>query len=487
MGVVYRALDTRLNRPVAVKVLRDAEGADAARFETEVQMLARFVHPNLVRLLDAGDLDRRPFLVMDLVAGPTLAQRLSVGRLSSAETVTVGSGIAAALAYVHAAGIVHRDIKPANVLLDETGTAHLADFGIARLIDTTGLTATGLTLGTPAYLAPEQVQGGAIGPAADVYALGLVLIECLSGRRAFDGTPSEITAARLQREPELPAELNPAWRALLRSMTTRAPTERVAASDVATALSDSGEFEEAGATLPTAWPSTGPTAVLHGHDTTKTERLDPIEIHDPTLVAPAAGAKPTPRGRRVDRWLGAVLGLLVIGLVLGLTVGGVFSGSKRTPRTVDSPAKSTTTTAAPTSTTSATTSTTILTTTSTPPVPSVASAAGAVVTALETGVTNGSVAPQAGQQLTNQLQPLLFSSHADQPQQQTQQFDQLVAQFDQDVQNGQITGDSTMNALTGSIDNLAAALGTSVPTSTLGNTPGAPGGDGNGHGHGNGN
>ena len=107
---------------------------------------------------------------------------------------------------------MHRDVKPANVLLDERGDAHLADFGIARLVDTTGMTAIGFTLGTPAYLAPEQVLGAVIGPPADVYALGLVLIECLSGRRAFEGTASEITAARLQRDPAIPGGIDASWR-----------------------------------------------------------------------------------------------------------------------------------------------------------------------------------------------------------------------------------------------------------------------------------
>ena len=274
MGIVYRALDTRLNRPVAIKVLRDdAEDANVARFEAEVQLLARFVHPNLVRLLDAGVFDRRPYLVMDLVEGPTLAQRLASGSLAPLATAQLGAGLAAALGYVHEAGIVHRDVKPANVLLDGGGAAHLADFGIARLVDTSGLTATGLTLGTPAYLAPEQIQGGEIGPAADVYALGLVLVECLTGRRAFEGTPAEITAARLQRDPAIPAQLDEAWRDVLRAMTARVPAERPTASEVAALLIapefGEGRSEALAATIPWRGDTTEPRRDLAAGDTTR--------------------------------------------------------------------------------------------------------------------------------------------------------------------------------------------------------------------------
>jgi serine/threonine protein kinase len=483
MGTVYRGLDTRLNRPVAIKVLRDATGADEARFAAEVQTLARFTHPHLVRLLDAGELEARPYLVMDLVEGPTLAKRLSDGQLSSTETAKVGAGIVAALAYVHGAGIVHRDVKPANILLDAEGEAHLADFGIARLVDTTGLTAIGLTLGTPAYLAPEQVQGGDIGPPADVYALGLVLLECLSGHRAFEGTASEITAARLQRDPDIPNELDSGWQELLRAMTTRNAADRIPASAVATTLADRGRID-ALTTIPMTprTPNDETTVVLGRLGAGETQRLDPTEVAlEPTSVAP----RPIGGIARFDwhaldrRVIAAVLGLAVVVLLVGLAIGGVFSGPS-TPARGDAPGKPIVT--SPTTTSTTTTTTTIPPTTTVPP-PSVASAAGALVTALETGVMNGSVTPQAGQQLTNQLQPLLFSPHPEQAQQEAQQFDQLVQQFDQAVQNGQITGRARIRVLTRAINSLAAALGTSVPTSTV--PPGPPGG--NGHGHGNGN
>jgi eukaryotic-like serine/threonine-protein kinase len=491
MGVVYRALDARLDRLVAVKVLRDTAGADDARFQAEVRTLARFVHPNLVRLLDAGEYHGEPYLVMDLVEGPTLAQRQSSGRLSQAEVANVAVGIASALAYVHTAGIVHRDVKPANVLLDRDGVAHLADFGIARLVDTTGLTAAGSAVGTPAYLAPEQVQGLAVTAAADVYALGLVLLECLTGRRAFEGTPTEVAAARLSRDPNIPPELDPQWRALLQSMTTRDPTMRMTAIEVASSVPDRTQLASVPATGPTTSATPGgeiPSATRQRGETTEALDRSPMALDETRAAVEVDGPRRRGVGRKVPRapLAGAVIAVALV-LVLGL-VFGVFAqspasrqGTRGDQRALTISKSSSTTTAA--STTTSTTSTTTSTTT-TVPLPSVTSAANGFQSLLEDGAAAGSVAPAAAEQLDNQLEPLLFASSAATGQQQTQQFDQLAMSFYQDVSNGMITGTSTISALSASLGNLATALGISVPTTSTPGPSGPFGGNGGGGGNG---
>jgi serine/threonine-protein kinase len=186
MATVYLAHDDDLERWVAVKVVREELVADAAtrdRFLREARLAARLAHPNVVRVYDAGESDGRPFIVMEHVEGTTLAEeRSSRGRLDPEAVIRIGQEVCAGLEHAHAAGLVHRDVKPQNLLLAADGTVKIADFGIAHAIDQTRMTLAGTVLGTAAYLAPEQARDGPIGPAADVYALGAVLYELLTGR-----------------------------------------------------------------------------------------------------------------------------------------------------------------------------------------------------------------------------------------------------------------------------------------------------------------
>ncbi len=239
MADVHRAVDERLGREVALKVLRGhtASPADRERFAAEARLVAQLDHPYIVSLLDAGLDEDQPWLAMQLVDGVTLGSRLGGRPLPEQEVAQVGVQVAEALAYAHAQGVVHRDVKPGNVLIAPDGRALLADFGIARLLDSTARhTADGQAVGSPAYLAPEQAGAGAISGATDVYALGLVLLEALTGERAWRGTTSEIVFARLQGPPAVPDTLPARWRDLLEAMTRLDPEERPTAAEVIAAL-----------------------------------------------------------------------------------------------------------------------------------------------------------------------------------------------------------------------------------------------------------
>ena len=213
-GVVYRAWDSRLERDVAVKVIEVADGA-GGRVLREAQAAARLNHRGIVTLYELGEQDGRAFLVSELVEGATLQELTGEGRLCDREVAEIGADLCEALDHAHSRGVIHRDIKPHNVLVPAgDAPAKLMDFGIARVLDTDGLTATGAVVGTLAYMAPEQAEGGLAGPAADVYGLALTLYECWSGenphRRATPtatarsiGTP---VASLGRARPDLPPE-----------------------------------------------------------------------------------------------------------------------------------------------------------------------------------------------------------------------------------------------------------------------------------------
>jgi hypothetical protein len=232
MGDVFEAEDQRLHRRVAVKMFRSGPAADRKRFDSEVTVLASLEHPGLVRVFDAGEHDGDAFVVLELIDGPTLASRIPDGPLPEEEVADLGIALADALAYVHERGVVHRDVTPSNVLCGPDGRPRLADFGIARLVDSTRLTASATTIGTAAYMAPEQVQGQEVTPAADVYALGLLLLELLTGHRAFEGTAHEVAVARLTRPPDTTTGVPGPWRGLLAAMTERAADDRPTAGEV---------------------------------------------------------------------------------------------------------------------------------------------------------------------------------------------------------------------------------------------------------------
>ena len=212
MGRVYRAYHVQLERTGAVKVLQGiAPDPDTtARFRHEAQAIAQMRHPNIVNVYDFGEHDGVPYMIIEYVPGGSLADRLRNGPLDTATTLKYLRGIAAGLDHAHELGIVHRDVKPANVLLEKDDTPVLADFGLAKLLQGSSLKSmSGVTTGTPAYMAPEQVTGSKVGPAADRYALATIAYEMLTGVIPFDGEGlMELLYAHVHREPSPPSARN---------------------------------------------------------------------------------------------------------------------------------------------------------------------------------------------------------------------------------------------------------------------------------------
>ena len=212
MGLVYRAFHVQLQRTGAVKVLQGiAPNPDAtARFRHEAQAIAQMRHPNIVNVYDFGEHEGVPYMIIEFVPGGSLANRLADGPLDAATALKYLRGIAAGLDHAHGLGIVHRDVKPANVLLEKDDTPVLADFGLAKLMQGSSLKSmTGVTTGTPAYMAPEQVTGTRVGPAADRYALATIAYEMLTGVIPFDGEGlMELLYAHVHREPAPPSARN---------------------------------------------------------------------------------------------------------------------------------------------------------------------------------------------------------------------------------------------------------------------------------------
>ncbi len=237
-GVVWRADDRLLQRPVAVKLLHPElahDPATAARFRSEASSAAKLAHPNAVMVYDIGRDGARDFLVMELVDGPALSELIAAGPLTADATAYLGVAIASALGLAHRRGMLHRDVKPANVLLDAEGVPKVADFGIARALGEAAarLTAPGSVMGTARYLAPEQLLDGPLDGRVDVYALGLVLHEALTGRAPWgSGTALEIASRRLSGDLRPPSavrsDIPPGLDAVIQRATRLEADERYA-------------------------------------------------------------------------------------------------------------------------------------------------------------------------------------------------------------------------------------------------------------------
>jgi len=307
MALVYRARDEELDRPVAIKLLADNLAADEAfrqRFLREARLAAQLAHPNVVQIYDSGEADGRPYIVMEYVEGETLADLLARRRtLPPAEVVELALQICSGLEHAHQAGLVHRDIKPQNLLIRGDGTVKIADFGIARSAHGTRLTETGSVLGTAAYLAPEQAAGEEVTPAADVYAVGVVLYELLAGRTPrtaetlthflLSGEEQPIPELR-ELAPEVPEALEDVvMRCLARIPEYRPSSAGALAADL---TGTSGELPtvalglDDGAEAPTRVAAAGGTRVAPASETTASTSTAPETMVRSVARRPRAAA-----------------------------------------------------------------------------------------------------------------------------------------------------------------------------------------------------
>ncbi|WP_243737465.1 serine/threonine-protein kinase [Blastococcus xanthinilyticus] len=301
MGEVWRGRDALLDRPVAVKLLRSDCAGDPvfiARFRIEARHAAALSHPNIAAVLDYGETtaagtgEQLAYLVMELVEGEPLSARLAEeGPLDTGTTLSVLRQAAAGLAEAHRAGVVHRDVKPANILVRPDGAVKLTDFGISWSAGSVPLTRTGQVIGTAQYMSPEQAMGEAVSPASDVYALGMVGYESLTGHTAFEGdNPVTVALKQVREHPEpLPADLPPEVRAIIDAALVKDPGER---------LPDGAAFLHAvEETLDGPAPSTRPVAAA-------------------TRARPPAARRRSPRAALVALPVLALLGLGAGGIVV---------------------------------------------------------------------------------------------------------------------------------------------------------------------------
>jgi serine/threonine protein kinase len=348
MGEVWRAHDDVLGREVAVKILRREYVDDPtflARFQAEARHTANLSHPNIAAVYDFGEGDPAqpgeagsPFLVMEHVPGDPLSTIVSrEGRLDPARTMDVIGQAALGLEAAHEAGVIHRDVKPGNILVTPTGEVKITDFGIARATNSVPLTQTGAIMGTAYYISPEQASGGSVTPASDIYSLGIVAYECLTGRRPFPGdTPVSVALAQVRDEPPaLPPALPPPVRDLVMRMLAKDPSRRPA---------DAGEVgREALAIRAAAGPAGGsatrtaatrampaaarPDAALTDGGGGPSHDVDTDPESTTVVVSPprpgSADTNPgfhLPDPSRLPRWLPAAIALAAMAVVVLLLV-----------------------------------------------------------------------------------------------------------------------------------------------------------------------
>jgi eukaryotic-like serine/threonine-protein kinase len=461
MADVFEAVDESSGVRVALKIVRSSDAELARRFAQEIRALEMLEHPGLVRLLDSGNVAGQAYLVMEMVDGTTLAETLRGGPLGTGRTALIGAQVALALAYAHERGVVHRDVKPSNILLTDTGDAKLSDFGVARLLDDTTMTQAGTTLGTAAYMAPEQLENNLVSSSADVWSLGMVLLECLVGRRIYEGSPSQVVARRLAGPVPIPAELPVSWKLLLGGMLDHRTSQRLTAAAVAQFLSTAPFHAEW-----TPRPMTEDDATLVVAFDLAGLAPSPSSTSQPpaTQIAPGPSSSPARAARhphsQLDR---AILGVAIVAaLLLGLLLRPAFGQSP--PTTTQSPTTTTVVSRHP-------------------------SAYGTLAQNLAQDVLNGAVPTSLSQSITTHVEQALVDASGQNAPQATTDLQQAFTDVSSAISAGTITP-LTGTTLERDVTSIATALAISLPsspTTTVITPPTFPPGPGNGHGHGHGN
>lgn len=348
MGVVYRAYHAQLDRTGAVKVMQaiTPDEDSIARFRHEAQAIAHMRHPNILNVFDFGEYQGTPYMIVEYVPGGSLANRLSGPQLDQAAALKYLRGIASGLDHAHGLGIVHRDVKPANVLLEKDDTPVIADFGLAKLLQGSSLKSmTGVTTGTPAYMAPEQVTGSHAGPPADRYSLATIAYEMLTGVIPFDGEGlMEVLYAQVHRDPLPPSARNSALNAQVDAVIMRGLAKDPAARwETSTAFVDALADALAGKSVPAAAktlvmappiastvrlaaPITAGAAVAIAPPVARAEAVHPGATV--AMAYPAPGAQPV-AVRRSRKRLSAIIAATAIVLLLISSV--VLIAALRTP------------------------------------------------------------------------------------------------------------------------------------------------------------
>jgi serine/threonine protein kinase len=463
MADVYHGTDQLLERVVAIKVLPPKLGNDPAyvwRFRREAQAAAGLSHPNLVGVFDTGSDDGRHYIVMEYVEGRSLEEALATeGRVHPPRAAKIGAAVAEALSVVHGAGLVHRDVKPANIMLTQLDEAKLTDFGIARS-DSASITQTGTVFGTAAYISPEQARGETVDARSDLYSLGVVLYELLTGEPPFGGGSAVAVAARHVSEPPRPpsarqSSVPPAFDAVIMRALAKDPRDRYQnAEDLRQALSTL-----AGPGFPAA-------------DATERIERAPTVVLDPSVapgsVAPGVPQGVPPKGRRA-MWAVAFLATVVMIALAVVFVRALLGGEPG--RGPERDAAATTPSSEPDTGRSVSPSTQATPTppaTSGDPAGSLTSLIGAVEQAVLDGVAAGEVSDRAASQIARGVEKALRELRGGDPGRAAVTLEDVTGKVERLGEQGEISSPDRMTTIAEALEDLRAEVSALAATGKAG-------------------